>query len=221
MGIRAQRALCAFADCQSSHNREPQGASRRNFLRITCIDDTASRKDLMIRFRCPSCRQKLNVALKLAGKSVACPKCGEQLQVPKDELVNQNPMSDQASENITPGPRNICRDDDPPVDNDFPDISEHLVPDEISVSLPAMIRSRKPTAKSSSEKKLRSTEMECLGCGKTMAKSDRYCVACGYNHFDAVETAVATQQKMHDRLEKQVGGLLMWQWLRLFSRFFR
>lgn len=221
MGIRAQRALCTLADRQSSHNREPQGASRRNFLLITCTDDNASRKALMIRFRCSSCRQKLNVSPKLAGKSAACPKCGELLQVPKDEHVNQNPMPDQASENITPGPQNICRENDPPVDSDFPDISEHLVPDEISDSLPAMTRRRKPSAKSSSEKKLRSTEMECLGCGKTMAKSDRYCVACGYNHFDAVETAVATQQKMHDRLEKQVGGLLMWQWLRFFSRFFR
>ena len=154
----------------------------------------------MIKLRCPSCTQKLNVPPKLAGKSVKCPKCAEPLQIPQDHSSLNEP--------------------DPLVDESFLDISEFLAPDEISQSLPGARRT-KPLGKTSTKKQLRASEKECRGCGKAIAKNDRYCMACGFNDFDAAETAVLTQQKMHDRLDGQVAGLFLFRWLRDFSRFFR
>ena len=177
----------------------------------------------MLKFPCPACQQKLNVSPKLAGKFASCPKCGKRLQVPTDTPENPRSTPEQTTQQPDQSLQNVrCENDPPAGSEEFPDISEFLAPDEIIASLPAQKRSSKnPRVKSSSANQLRSSEMECQGCGKVMAKSDRYCVACGFNHFDAVETAVATQQKMHDRLERQVGGLFLWQWLRFFSRFFR
>ena len=177
----------------------------------------------MLKFPCPFCQQKLNVSPKLAGKFASCPKCGKRLQVPTEKPENPHSIPEQTTKRPGQSPQNVRSENDPSADfEEFPDISEFLAPDEIIASLPAPTRGgKKPRVKSSSTTQLRSTEMECQGCGKVMAKSDRYCVACGFNHFDAVETAVATQQKMHDRLERQVGGLFLWQWLRVFSRFFR
>jgi len=182
----------------------------------------------MLKLRCQSCQQKLNVPPKLAGTSVNCPKCGEALQIPQDHSTSpgssssstdREPMVERAANESDLSVSNLC-DPDPLDSESFPDISEFLAPDEISQSLPAAKRI-KSQQKNAAKKQLRSNEKACPGCGKSMAKNDRYCVACGFNDFDAAETAVLTQQKLHDRLEGQVAGLFIFRWLHVFSRFFR
>lgn len=182
----------------------------------------------MIKLRCPSCHQKLNVPPKLAGKSVNCPKCREPLRISKEysnsadsRSLSTDGRSIAERDVMDPdlGVSNLC-DPDLQDDKSFPDISEFLTPDEISQSLPVAKRIRSQQ-KNAAKKQLRANDKECLGCGKSMAKNDRYCAGCGFNDFDAAETAVLTEQKMHDRLEGQVAGLFIFRWLHVFSRFFR
>ena len=177
----------------------------------------------MIKLRCSSCQQKLNVSPKLAGQQAACPKCGEKLNVPAESTSDpkHRPPVNRAAENAGSQSADDKQDDPDHEDHEpFPDISEFLVADEYNQQLPAVTR-RKPSQNPAATKPMRQHEMQCLGCGKTMPKSDRYCIACGYNHFDAVETAVATQQQIRERLDREYGGMRLLQWLRIFFRFFR
>lgn len=177
----------------------------------------------MIKLRCSSCHQKLNVSPKLAGKQAACPKCGEKLDVPAESTSDpkHRPPVNRAAENAGSESGDDKQNFPDHEDHEaFPDISEFLTADEVSQKLPAVTR-RKPSETASASKPKRQNEMECMGCGKTMPKSDRYCFACGYNHFDPVETAVATQQQIRERLDREYGGMRFLQWLRIFSRFFR
>lgn len=107
--------------------------------------------------------------------------------------------------------------------DDFPDLQEFLREEAIGELPPAPVRK---TRKSQREEKAAKASKpsggaKCGGCGKDMAPDQRFCVACGFNNFDADAAAVEAHFKLANRLEHLADRLFFLRWLRVFARLLR
>lgn len=168
----------------------------------------------MIRFRCPGCSAKLNAKPGHIGRSFPCPQCGQAVTVP-GESGSEQPAETQ-EEPGTSGSE--------PFD-DFPDLQDFVREEAIGELPPAPVRKPKKPARperlAAGEKSEKVGATRCGGCGKPLDANQRFCVACGFNNFDADAAAVDAHFRLANRLESLASRLFFMRWLRVFARFLR
>ena len=165
----------------------------------------------MIRFRCTGCQSRLNARPTHAGRSIKCPACGQPLTVPATEELETAAVQPEDSSSAAES------------HDDFPDLQEFLREEAIGELPPAPVRRpRKPQREEKSPKASKPVGgAKCGGCGKDMSPDQRFCVACGFNNFDADAAAVEAHFKLANRLEHLADKLFFLRWLRVFARLLR
>lgn len=108
--------------------------------------------------------------------------------------------------------------------DEFPDLQDFVREEAVGELPPAPVRKQKKVARterSGSEAKDAKAGAKCGGCGKLLEAGQRFCVACGFNSFDADTAAVNIHFKLANRLENLASQLFFLRWLRIFARFLR
>lgn len=167
----------------------------------------------MIRFRCPSCSARLNAKPGHIGRSFACPQCAQPVTVPGEVSSEQ---SDATIDDAVPSEAESL--------DEFPDLQDFVREEAVGELPPAPVRKQKKTAlkeRSGNEAKPAQSGAKCGGCGKSLEAGQRFCVACGFNNFDADAAAVDIHVKLATRLEGLANKLFFLRWLRIFSRLLR
>ena len=167
----------------------------------------------MIRFRCPGCSAKLNAKFSQVGRSFACPQCGQSVTVP-GEISSEQP--DAVFEEAEPSGAESF--------DEFPDLQDFVREEAVGEVPPAPVRKQKRTARterSGNDSKTKKAGAKCGGCGKLLEAGQRFCVACGFNNFDADAAAVEIHVKLANRLENLANQLIFLRWLKIFARFLR
>jgi hypothetical protein len=164
----------------------------------------------MIRFRCPGCHSRINARPTHAGRSIKCPACGQPLTVPTNEEAETAQQPDEST--------SAAESHD-----DFPDLQEFVREEAIGELPPAPVRkARKPQPEEKGARTSRPVGgAKCGGCGKEMSPDQRFCVACGFNNFDADVAAVEAHFKLANRLDHLADKLFFLRWLRVFARLLR
>lgn len=138
-----------------------------------------------IAFNCPGCQQQLEGSVEMAGETVECPNCGQQMIVPEppkesatlDDISFGGDSAGQPKPELSEATLDDMSfgEDAPPPNPPVPNVFETLAAEQEEEAVPEAEPEPAPPAPEAA------AGNTCPDCGADMAEAAVLCLACGFH----------------------------------------